>query len=229
MFDNLAIRTYEAIIGIWPNIITGLINIIVTLIIALIVLIIGWLVAIGIGSLVSRILNAIRLNEYFQKAGWKGALEKAEIKLDAAAFIGVIFKWIVFVIVLMIVAEILGLTQFAGLLGGVLAYLPNVIVAVFLFVTAVIIAEVLEKVVRAAVEGTKVGHGAVAGAIVKWSIWVFAILAILEQLGVAENLIQTLYTGVIVFLVIAFGIAFGVGGKDVAAEILKDLKHKLLG
>jgi hypothetical protein len=229
MFDNLAIRTYEAIFGIWPNLITGLVSVIVTLIIALIVLIVGWLIAIGIGSLVSQILNLIKLNEYFQKAGWKGALEKAEIKLDAAAFIGMIFKWIVFIIVLMIVAEILGLTQFAGLLGGVLGYLPNVIVAVFLFVAAVIIAEIVEKVVRVTVEGTKVGHGAVAGAIVKWSIWVFAILAILEQLGIAENLIQTLYTGVIAFLVIAFGVAFGLGGKDVAAEILKDLKQKFLG
>jgi len=228
MVDSLYDRTYYALVSIWPGLIENIIAVLATLIVALIVLLVGWIVAVVIGSIITQILNAIKLNQYFEKMGWRKALEAAEIKVDASAFIGGIFKWLSFVVVLMIVADILGLDQFAGLLQGVIGYLPNVIVAVFLFVAAVIISDILEKVVRAAVEGTKVGYGAWAAVIVKWSIWVFAILAILEQLGVARGLIQTLYTGVIAFLVIALGIAFGLGGKDVAAEILKDLKHKLL-
>jgi len=228
--DNLAVRTYDALVGIWPDIIIKLINGLFVLIVALAALIIGWLIALGIGQLVTKILNAIKLNQYFERTGWKGALEKAEIKVDAAGFIGGIFKWIIFIIVLMVVAEILGLVQFAGLLQGVLGYLPNVIVAVFIFVAAVIIAEIVEKIVRAAVEGTKVGHGALVGVIVKWSIWVFAILAILRQLLVVPDLITTLFNaliyGVVTLLVISFGIAFGLGGKDVAAEILNDLKQR---
>jgi small-conductance mechanosensitive channel len=228
MVDSLYDRTYYALVSIWPGLIENIIAVLATLIVALIVLLVGWIVAVVIGSIITQILNAIKLNQYFERMGWRKSLEAAEIKVDASAFIGGIFKWLSFVIVLMIVADVLGLDQFAGLLQGVIGYLPNVIVAVFLFVAAVIISDILEKVVRAAVEGTKVGYGAWAAVIVKWSIWVFAILAILEQLGVAQGLIQTLYTGVVAFLVIALGIAFGLGGKDVAAEILKDLKHKLL-
>lgn len=228
MVDSLYDRTYYALVSIWPGLIQNIIAVLATLVVALIVLIIGWIVAVVIGSIITQVLNAIKLNQYFEKTGWKKALESAEIKVDASAFIGGIFKWLSFVVVLMIVADILGLDQFAGLLQGVIGYLPNVIVAVFLFVAAVIISDILEKVVRAAVEGTKVGYGAWAGVIVKWSIWVFAIFAILEQLGVVQGLIQTLYTGIIAFLVIALGIAFGLGGKDVAAELLKDLKRKLL-
>lgn len=228
MADNLTFGIYSSLLSILPGLISDLVNGFAVLIVALIVLIIGWLVAVGIGQLVSRILNLIKFNQYFEKIGLKKALEKAEIKMDAAAFIGDIFKWVVFIVVLMVVAEVLGLGQFAGLLGGVLGYLPNVMVAVFLFVAAVIVSEILEKIVRTAVEGTKVGYGALAGAIVKWSIWVFAVLVILEQLGIARDFIQTLYTGVIAFLVISFGIAFGLGGKDVAAEILRDVKQKLL-
>jgi len=227
MFGDLASATYNAIITIWPGIVTEVIKGIVTLIVVLIVLIVGWMIAVGIGRLITRILNIIKLNQYFEKTGWKGALEKADIKMDLTSFIGGIFKWIVLVIVLMIIAEILGLAQFTILLQGILGYLPNVIAAVLIFVAAVIIAEIVEKIVRAAVEGVKVGYGGVVGAIVKWSIWVFAILAILDQLKVAESLIRTLYTGVVAFLVIAFGLAFGLGGKDVAAEILRDLKRKI--
>ena len=229
MIDNLAVTISDSLTVLLPNLIISLINGLIVLIVALIVLIVGWLVAIGVGQLVTRILDLVKLNQHFENAGLKKALDKAEIKANASGFIGDVFKWIIFIIVLMVIAEVLGLGQFAGLLRGVLGYLPNVLVAVFLFVAAVIVSEILEKVIRAAVESTKVGYGAMAGTIVKWSIWIFALLIILEQLGIAPTFIQTLYTGVIAFLVIAFGLAFGLGGKEVAGDILADLKKKLLG
>ncbi len=232
--DNLAVRTYEALITVWPNLILDIIDGIITLLFALIVLLIGWLLAIGIGQLFTRILDAVKFNKHIENTGIKEALEKAELKVDAAAFLGSIFKWIVFIVVLSVVAEILGLTLFAGLLRDILGYLPNVIVAVLVFVVAIIIAEILEKVVRAVVEGIKVGYGSLVGAIVKWSIWIFAILLILDllimdRLPVASSLIQILFGGLVVMIAIAGGIAFGLGGKDVAAEILGDLKRKILG
>lgn len=227
--ENLALRTYESLIEIWPGLINGIINGIITLIFALIVLLIGWLIALGIGQLVTRILVAIKFNQYIERVGIKEALEKAELKVDAAAFLGTIFKWIVFIVVLSIVAEILGLVQFANLLQDILGYLPNVVVAVLVFVVAVIAAEILEKIVRAVVEGVKVGYGSVVGAIIKWAIWIFAILIILDQLGIGSELIRILFAGLVAMLALAGGVAFGLGGKDVAAEILRDLKQKLLG
>ena len=231
--DTLATRTYDALLVIWPGLVAGLINGVLTLIVALIVLIIGWVIALGIGQLVTKILSLIKLDQYFEKTGLQGALKKAEVKVNAEAFIGGIVKWVLFLVVLMMVAEILGLAQFAGLLQRVLNYLPNVLVAVFLFVAAVIISEILEKIVRTAVEGTKVGHSALAGAIVKFSIWAFAILAILRQLLIVPDLVTTVFNaiiyGVVAFTVIAFGIAFGLGGKEVAAEILRELKAKISG
>lgn len=229
MIENLALRTYESLVEIWPGLISGIIDAIITLVFALIVLFVGWLIALGIGQLITRILNVIKLNQYIERAGIKEALEKAELKVDTAAFLGTIFKWIVFVIVLSVVAEILGLVQFAGLLQSILGYLPNVVVAVLVFVVAVIIAEILEKIVRAVVEGVKVGYGSVVGAIIKWAIWIFAILLILDQLGIGSDLIRILFAGIVAMIAIAGGVAFGLGGKDVAGEILRDLKKKILG
>lgn len=226
--NTLAERTYDAIIKIWPNLIVGIINGIVTLLFALIILLIGWVIAVGIGQLVTRLLGTIKFNNHIERAGIKEALEKAELKVDAAAFLGTIFKWITFIVVLSVVAEILGLTQFAGLLQGILRYLPNVVVAVLVFVVAIIVAEILEKVIRAIVEGVKIGYGPLVGAIVKWSIWIFAILLIWDQL-IGSDLIQILFGGLVAMVAVAGGIAFGLGGKDVAAEILRDLKKKFIG
>ena len=63
----------------------------------------------------------------------------------------------------------------------------------------------------------------------RWSIWIFALIAILMQLGIAPMLLQTLLTGIVALFVIAGGLAFGLGGKDIAAELLSDLKRKLKG
>jgi small-conductance mechanosensitive channel len=131
------------------------------------------------------------------------------------------------VLFLLIAVEILGLTELADFLRSVLNYLPNVVVAALIFVVTVIVVDIVEKVVRAAVESIKVGYGHLVSVIVKWSIWVFAVLAILHQLGIARPFMETLFTGLIAVLVIAGGLAFGLGGKDLAAELLQDLKRKV--
>lgn len=215
--------TINALQGLWSAFILYIPNIII----ALIVFIIGWLISVGIGKLITEILKRIKFNKLFEKGVWKEALEKAEFKVDAAAFIGAVCKWILAIVTLLIAVEILGLNQFANLLTKVLGYLPNVVVAALIFVVAVIISDIAEKVIRAAVGGVKASYANLAGGIVKWSIWIFTIFAVLIQLKVAEGVLMTLYTGIVALIVIAGGIAFGLGGKDVAADMLEDLKRRL--
>lgn len=210
------------------NLWLGFIDFMPSLIGALIVFIIGWIVALAFGKLVAEILKKIRFDQIFEKGGWKGALEKADIKVDASEFIGSIVKWVLMIVFLAAAIEILGFDQLTLFLtADVLPFLPNVIVAAFIFVVAVIIADILEKVVRASVEGVKAGYGSVAGIIVKWSILVFAILAILYQLGIGAMFMADLFRGIVAMIVIAVGIAFGLGGKEVAGEIVRDVKNKL--
>jgi len=71
-----------------------------------------------------------------------------------------------------------------------------------------------------------VEYGSVVSTIIKWSIWVFAILAILDQLGIARSLTQILFTGIVAVLVVSFGLAFGLGGKEMATEMLQDLRRR---
>jgi hypothetical protein len=216
--------TIQALLNLWQ----GIADFVPKLIGALIIFFIGWLIAIGVQKLIIEVLKAIRFNQLFEKGSMKGALEKADIRVNASAFIGAIAKWIVVLVFLLAAVEVMGFVQFAEYLRDVLAYLPNVVVAVLMLAAAVIIADISEKIVRVAVEGTKVGYGNLAGAIVRWSIWVFAALAILYQLRIVPELIQTLLTGVVALIVIAGGLAFGLGGKDMAAEILNNVKKKIM-
>jgi len=225
IIQTWAETTTVALQNLWQ----GFLSFIPNLIGAIIVFIIGWLISLGIGKLIAEILTRIKFNQLFERAGWQQALEKAELKVNAAEFVGAIVKWVLVIVFLLAAVEILGLVQFAGFVKNVLAYLPNVIVAALIFVVTVIVVDIVEKVVRAAVEGVKVGYGHFVSAIIKWSIWIFAVLAILHQLGIARSFMETLFTGFVAMLVIALGISFGLGGKEVAAEILRDLRNKLKG
>ncbi len=215
--------TIDALQNLWQVFVTFIPN----LIGAIIVFIVGWVISVALGKIIAEILKKIRFNQIFEKGNWDEALAKADIKVDASAFIGAIIKWVFAIVFLMAAVEVLGLKGFAGFLGNIIGYLPNVVVAAFILVVTVIITDILEKVVRATVESIKVGYGQVVAVIIRWSIWIFAILAILIQLRVAPSLIQTLFTGLIAVIVIAAGLAFGLGGKEIAGDVLKDLYKKL--
>jgi len=217
--------TVLALQNLWQ----GFLDFLPALVGALIVFIIGWFIALGVGKLIAEVLTRVKFNKLFEKAGWNEAFKKAELKVNPSQFLGAVVKWILVIAFLLAAVEILGFVQLAGFLQKVLSYLPNVIIAALIFVVTVIVVDIVEKIVRVAVEGVKVGYGHYVSAIVKWSIWIFSILAILYQLGIARPFMETLFTGLVAMLVISMGIAFGLGGKDVAAELLGDLRDKLKG
>ncbi|MDP3981954.1 MAG: hypothetical protein Q8P70_00120 [bacterium] len=224
---NVAMEWYNVtmteLTGLWA----GFLGFIPQLFGALVVFGIGLLIAAGVGKLVAVVLEKLRLNQAFEKGAWKNALERAEIKMDASAFLGGIVKWILVIVFLMAAVEILGMNEFAGLLHRVLAYLPNVVVAALIFVVAALISDMVEKLLRTAVEGAQMKSGHMVGVIVRWSIWIFAVLMILNQLWIGGEVPVIVTQGIVAFFAIAGGLAFGLGGKDTAAEIVQDFKKKI--
>ena len=220
--------TFSTVLAL-QNLWQGFLQFIPSLIGALLVFIIGWFVAVGLGKLIAEILNRIKFNQIFETSTWRKAMEKADLKISPSEFIGSIVKWVFIIVVLQVAVGILGWIGFEDVLAGVTNYLPNVVLAALIFVVAVVIADIVAKVVVVATEGANFVYSHIAGEIVRWSVWVFAILIILHQLGVAQPLVETLFTGLVAVLVLAFGLSFGLGGKDTAGAFLEDLRKRLKG
>jgi len=215
--------TYDSLLGLWK----GFLNFIPSLLAAIIVFVIGWFIAEVIGKLVARILKVLKLNQIFDRANWKEALEAAEIKVNISEFIGGICKWVLVVVFLSVSVEILGLSQFASLLNRLISWLPNLIVAVAIFVVAIIVADILNRLIRASVKKIGVKYGGFLSVLVRWAIYIFAGLAILLQLGVTPTIIQTIIVGFVGMIALALGLSFGLGGKDAAAKLIEDFKKKI--
>ena len=209
-----------------------LVGFIARLVLAIVVFVIGYLISVGIGRIIAEILKSIQFNKIFNKEGWHHALQRANVDVDPSEFIGAILKWVFVIVSLLIAVDILGLAQFGIILAQVLNYLPNVVVGALIFVVAVIISDIIEKIARVGVEKMKVGYGYIASSIVKWAIWVFTVFLILDQLLPSSDLIKTLYMaivwGIVSSVALGVAIAIGLGGKDTAGEIIRDMKSKIM-
>jgi hypothetical protein len=150
-----------------------------------------------------------------------------DLEVKISDFIGGLVKWILVIVFLSITVEILELESFAEFLQAIVAWVPNLIVAAAIFVVAVVVADLAEKFIKGVVSKMGIGRAEILGVIIRWAVWIFAVLAILSQLGVAREIIQILISGFVALIVISAGIAFGLGGKDIARETLEGLKAKL--
>jgi hypothetical protein len=210
--------------GIWSGTIAFLPNFIV----AIVIFVIGWIVATLIGKVIGQVINSLKLDHALEQAGFGSVVKRAGFNLDAGAFIGGLVKWFVIVAFLVASFEVLGLNQVNVFLQSVvLLYLPQVIVAVLILLVAIVIADILRKVVVGAARAAGVKSANFLGTITKWSIWIFALLAALVQLGIAVGFIQTLFTGVVVALSLAFGLAFGLGGQEAAARSIEKIRQEI--
>lgn len=197
------------------------------LIFAILVFLLGFFVSKWVGTLASRFLNKARLNQALKRLGWKEALAKIDISLDAPKFFGETVRWFFVILFLMASSEIVGLPQFSQFLGRVITYFPNIFIAALIFMIAVFLADFSQKIMVAVLEKEKITYSRLLGRVIRWIIWSLAILAILYQLQIVPTLILAIFIGVIGTLTIAVGIAFGLGGKEVAAKVLKELEKKI--
>ena len=199
------------------------------LIAAVIVFSAGWALAVAIGRLVERGLTVLRINQAFDSlTGLQNAAARANVKVNIPRLFGEVVKWFLIVVTLLAATDILGLDDVSGFLRQVLAYVPNVVVAALILIIAVVLANFVYRTVNASVKAAGFASGGAVAGVSKWAIIIFALMAALIQLKVAETLINSLLTAVFAMLALAGGLAFGLGGKDMAAKWLQKVESDFL-
>jgi hypothetical protein len=194
---------------------------------ALLVLLIGWFIAKWLGKRVARFLDKTRLNQALKRIGAEETLAKIDTRLNAPKFFGEVVRWFFVVLTLMISTEILSLPQFTQFLAEkMIPIFFNVFIAILIFIVAVFLSDLSQKIVIASLEKERIIYSRFLGKGLSLAIWTLAILAILYQLQIAPTLILIIFAGVVAIIVLVLGIALGLGGKDLAAKFLKELEEK---
>lgn len=192
----------------------------------LLVVAIGWFISSLIAKGVIALLRAIRFDELAARSGIGDFLEKMGTAADPAAVVASLVKWIVRIVVLLVAFDTLGLPAVSEVLSELLLWLPNLVVAMVVLFVAGIAARALGNFVRGATAEAGFSNPDVLANVARTGVWAFAVVVAINQLGIATALINTLFMGFVGAIALAAGLAFGLGGRDMAARTLDNWYNK---
>lgn len=211
--------TGEAVLQGFANALATFFAYIPRLIGALVILVIGIVVGRLVGTLVTKALRAVKFDQIADRAEIGPFLKNAGVQMDAAALVGGIAKWFIYIIFLQVGANTLGFTQLTTILNEVLAFLPRIVVALVILLVGALVGNILSSVVRGSVATTRLGNANVLASVARYGVIAFAVVAALSQLEIAPAIVNTLWTALIGGTVAAFALAFGLGMRDAAGSI----------
>ncbi len=186
------------------------------------VLIIGWIIASLIAGAVAAILRTVRFNDLAQRSGITGFVRNMGLQTDASGVLAELVKWFVRLIVLVVAFDALGLPAVSTVLNNFLMWLPQLVVALVVLVITGLIATAVGDLVRGAVSEAGFSNPNMLASLAKVAIWGFGIIVAVNQIGIAQVLVDTLFTAFVGALALAFALAFGLGGRETAARIIED-------
>ena len=192
-------------------------------IIGVIILLIGWLFGLILGRAVAHIFEILKINHFFNKIGFGHISNKTGHDLSIGIFFSAIVKWTIVIAFSLAAANIFGLSYVSLFLLSILSYLPSVFIAAFILVISLVLGNFIEKLI----DGTVRTAGLKAkftGTIARYAIVFTGILAALNQLDIITLFTNTIFIGIVSALSLAFGLAFGLGGKEAASRAIEKLE-----
>ena len=186
---------------------------------AILILVIGWFVAGLLAGLVERGLKMVGFERAADTTGISSFIKRSGSTWTPSAIVAEIIKWFVRLIAIQAAASILGLDQISQIINAILLWLPNLVVAIAIIVIGALIAGFVAGLVRGTTGQMGFSDPTLLGNVAYYAILAFAVIAAVDQLGIAETVVNTLFIGAIALIVLAGGLAFGLGGQQTAALI----------
>jgi hypothetical protein len=197
---------FSKLLSFIPNLLGGLV-----------ILVVGYFVAKVLGKLVGKLLGRVGFDQWMERAGVSGVLQRSGTGLTASAMLGKVVFWFVFLISFTMFASALGVPEISNFMSDMLGYIPRIFAAIVIICLAALFANFLAAIIRGATGNetlAKVG---------KYAILVYAAFAALTQLGIAVQLTGNTLLIVLAGGALALGLAFGLGGREMAGKALTNL------
>jgi len=211
--------TGDAVFNAFDTALSTLFAYIPRLIGALIILVIGLIIGRLVGTIVTKALRVVHFDQVADRAEIGPLLRNAGVTMDAAALVGAIAKWFIYLIFFQVGANTLGFTQLTTILNEILAFLPRIVVALFILLIGALVANILAQVVRGSVATSRLGNPGVLSSLARYGVLTFAFVAALSQLEIAPAIVNALWFALIGGIVAALALAFGLGARETAGSI----------
>jgi small-conductance mechanosensitive channel len=182
---------------------------------AIIILVIGFIIAKVLQGIVTRVLQSMGFQGWMESGGIKQFFDRSQTQQTPLSILGKLVFWLVFFIAITMAVDTLGISAISDVLAQFIAYIPQIIAAILILVLATLLANFVAGIVRGATGSNLIGS------VAQYGIIVFAAFAALTQLGIAKELIAPTFLILLGAVALAAAIAFGLGGKGVAQQMVE--------
>jgi small-conductance mechanosensitive channel len=197
-------------------------------IIAIVFFVVGWVLGNIVARALEQVFSALKVDKLLTSVGADNLFRKTGMTLDSGYFVGQVVKWFVIIVFLLPSLNLVGLDYIASFLkDDVLGFLPKVVVAAIVLIIATMVSDALSRAAIASAKTMNLKSANLLGAVAKYSVWVFAFIIALGQLGVAEYYMSVLFAGIIAMIALGGALAFGLGAKEHASRFLSKLGEEV--
>lgn len=215
--------TYQdAFVYALSDTITNILSFIPIILAAFLVLIIGLIIANWAKNLTLKILKALQFSALVKKSGFEPFLEKAEITGKIEEITAGLVKWLIILVFFIATVNLLGLNTVSVVLNSILNYIPRIVSAVLVITIGVLLAGLVEGLVKGGLSQIDIKIARFLAKIASYLVVVFASLAAINELKIAQALVNSMFIGFIAMLALGFGLAIGLGAKDLVSRVLEE-------
>jgi hypothetical protein len=186
---------------------------------AVIVLVVGWVVAKVVGRVLVKGLHLIGFERAVQSTGIGNQVNRISPKWTASRLVGELVRWCVFLLFVQAASNLLAMPQLTTIINTIVLFIPQLVVAIGIVVIGAWVARFVGNALRASLSRIEGVNPSLFARLAQGTILGFAVIAALSQLGIAPFIVNSLFIGLVATLALALGLAFGLGGRDVAARI----------
>lgn len=188
---------------------------------ALLIVLVGWFLARAARYAVVRLLRAVNFHVVTERSGVDAFLRDGGLRIDTAEILGLTVYWLVLLGALVVGFNSLGLAYVTDLLVQVVLFVPRVILAVLILAFGAYFARFVGQALAAWCRSLHVQDAELLGRLAQYAILTFVVLIALDQMGIGGDIVRQSFLVVLAGLVLALALAFGLAGKDWAADLLE--------
>ncbi|HPP66780.1 MAG TPA: hypothetical protein PKX05_02565 [bacterium] len=196
------------------------------LIFGLLVFIIGWIIAKVFKILITKFLKLLKIDKLVEDSGFREILLKGQITKEPSEFLAGIIYWVFIIIVVFLSINVAGVPIPSTVIESLFSFIPKIIIGLILFIASLLVGNIVEGVVNTAAGNAGVEKSYILGKITKITIIVFGIVLALEEIGIAENFVTSVFNILLACGALAFTLAFGLGAKDIVKSWLEQILNK---
>ncbi len=193
---------------------------------ALVLLFVGWILANLARTGVVKLLDLLRFDSLAEKTGIEAFLKQGHLDISLSRLIANLVYWVIILIVIVTVANSLGLHMVAELFNKIVLYIPNVIVSILVLVFGILVARIINRLVFAYLNNIGVQGALTISTLSEYAVIIFVVFVALEQLEIGTTLLTAAFQIGFGAVGLAFALAFGLGGREWAAGVIKRMTER---